>query len=217
MSECRVEGCTKSTRGRKYCSMHQMRLHTTGSTGSVDIDPSKRRWTKDDLEFLKTHGRTMKTSEIAKHLGRSEQSVRTRAYIIDLPMRNSAKYIGGTRSKQEVAATKSPTLPDLNWAAGFLEGEGSFRWSGSSEQVTAKQVSREPLEKLQGVLGGAIHFTSNEKRRKQRPRTSDNYTWVAAGARARGIMMTLYSLLSTRRQQQIRTALSGAEASVSNT
>lgn len=47
---------------------------------------------------------------------------------------------------------------DLAWAAGFLEGEGSFcirsngRWF-----LGAGQVDREPLERLQALFGGNIY------------------------------------------------------------
>lgn len=61
--------------------MHALRLYKTGSVGSPEIDPSKRRWTNEELEFLKTNATTMKTKEIAKRLDRSPQAVRSRAHM----------------------------------------------------------------------------------------------------------------------------------------
>jgi hypothetical protein len=103
-------------------------------------------------------------------------------------------------------AIVSPTVKDLYWIAGFLEGEGSFTNTGHSERVSANQVQREPLERLQKFLGGTISFykygavTYNS--------TKDGlYMWFTSGARARGIMMTIYSLMSLRRKEQIKNLL----------
>lgn len=49
----------------------------------------------------------------------------------------------------------SISLVQLGWAAGFLEGEGSFT-NGGSPCVSAGQVQREPLERLSALFGGRI-------------------------------------------------------------
>lgn len=104
-------------------------------------------------------------------------------------------------------ATKSPTSCELHWAAGFLEGEGYCSgWSGST-YYGAGQVQREPLERLQSIFGGSLTL---EPERQQHPngiRSKPMYRWRVAGARARGVMMTLYSLFSPRRKSQIRRTL----------
>ena len=102
------------------------------------------------------------------------------------------------------------TTPELHWAAGFLDGEGSFgfrmspRKNGStigSLTVAAKQVYLPSLEKLQRLFGGGIsgytRYTGH----------SIN-SWALSSARAAAVMMTLYVLLSPYRQGQIRSALS---------
>jgi len=91
---------------------------------------------------------------------------------------------------------------DIAWAAGFLEGEGCF--FAKDIGVFAAQVQREPLERLQKMLGGNI-----------RPRPApDNFPngqpqnyWSIHGTRAAGAMMMLWSLMSPRRQGQIEEAL----------
>lgn len=102
-------------------------------------------------------------------------------------------------------ATQSPRMQDLTWAAGFLEGEGSFhgasRRSPGCVQVSAVQVNREPLERLLTIFGGTLRFV---KRRK--PQWNQTSVWVATGSRGRGIAMTLYPLMSDKRKQQIRKA-----------
>lgn len=97
-------------------------------------------------------------------------------------------------------ATQVPTIRDLEWAAGFLEGEGCFS-SRNSEKVQVAQVSSEPLSRLKKIFGGHINYLPG------RGNSRDYFTWSVSGSRARGVMLTLYSLLSGRRQRQIETAL----------
>ena len=98
-------------------------------------------------------------------------------------------------------ATRSPTTLEIAWAAGFLDGEGSFqhRWKKGCG-VTGVQKDPELLYRLLEMFGGIV--------RKQSANDPNScYTWTANGARARGVMMTLYKFLSKRRQEQVRKAL----------
>jgi hypothetical protein len=103
-------------------------------------------------------------------------------------------------------ATLTPRTVDLYWAAGFLEGEGCFRAADRTEEAYASQVDPEPLYRLQLLFGGRIQLRTN-----RRP----IYEWQVHGARARGVMMTLYSLLSARRRGQIRQALGWSHSEAS--
>jgi hypothetical protein len=100
-----------------------------------------------------------------------------------------------------LAATRSPTATDLAWAAGFLEGEGYFGTESIKSRVSATQINTEPLQKLRDIFGGSISM--NVRRLPKLPVS----VWQANGARARGITMTLYSFMSSRRRNQIRLAL----------
>lgn len=114
----------------------------------------------------------------------------------------------GREAKNAIHAIRTPTLRELGWAAGFLEGEGTFKKSltnrAGGEQVSAVQVNPEPLTQLQQLFGGRvikytqIKTTGNE---------SDYWSWEVSGAKARGIMLTIYHLLSYKRQQQIKKAI----------
>jgi len=100
-------------------------------------------------------------------------------------------------------AAITPSAKDLYWAAGFLEGEGSFI-AGASEHVYASQVQREPLERLQRMFGGHIRQrTPNSTAFRQQP----IFAWQISGTRARGVMLTLFTLLSPKRQEQIKKAI----------
>ncbi len=96
-------------------------------------------------------------------------------------------------------------LRDLYWAAGFIEGEGCFngvkiRGGPSQPRITAPQVDREPLARLQSILGGAIHGPY----KKSNTNHQSHYVWQAGGWRAIALMMTLYSLVSARRKKRIK-------------
>lgn len=97
-----------------------------------------------------------------------------------------------------------PTTKDIAWAAGFLEGEGSFRPGGnkSSVRITCAQVNREPLALLSALFGGNIG-----KYKPNSPTASDYYAWCLNGVRAAGLMMTIYMFMSAKRKTQIQNAL----------
>lgn len=105
------------------------------------------------------------------------------------------KWASRVRCKTPIS-TISPTVRDLAWAAGFIDGEGSFLWNGSSEMISVPQKDKELLVKLQTLFGGGL---------TARP-TKYGYrmnVWQVYGARARGVAMTLYSFMSDRRKAQI--------------
>lgn len=93
------------------------------------------------------------------------------------------------------------TVKDLAWAAGFLEGEGAFlanTGTGFGVGVMASQVQKEPLDRIANLFGGNVYF---------RPRTlpSQNiHTWGVYGFRAIAVAMTMYSMMSPRRKEQIQ-------------
>ena len=94
----------------------------------------------------------------------------------------------------------------LYWTAGFLEGDGSFLFSKARNvTVSAAQVQRWPLDKLQGMFGGSIsihHYPD-------RPTWQSVHRWVLTGTKAAGLMMTLFSLMTVYRKEQIKKALEG--------
>jgi hypothetical protein len=85
----------------------------------------------------------------------------------------------------------------------LIEGEGSFSGTGIGSQghgVTVGQKDPECLQRLQALFGGAIYERSVNN--------ASFYTWDTTGVLARSIMMTLFSLLTKRRQLQITRCLS---------
>jgi transposase-like protein len=96
---------------------------------------------------------------------------------------------------------------DLGWAAGFLEGEGSMCFPAHKDiRVMAWQVQRAPLDKLHDLFGGNVLA-------KKTLETSWNrqplHYWSLGGSRAAALMMTLYPLMSPKRQGEMRKTLQG--------
>ena len=94
------------------------------------------------------------------------------------------------------------TSQEIAWAAGFLEGEGTF---GGNAQISACQVQREPLERLQRYLGGAVtgpYVWNSDRVRGYK--TKPIYHWNVCGAAALGVVMTVYGFLSPRRKEQAK-------------
>jgi hypothetical protein len=94
-----------------------------------------------------------------------------------------------------VQRTVKPTSLDLAWAAGIYEGEGSCYY-GHTEQASVAQKGLWLTSKLQALFGGSVCVCAD-----------DLHVWQVYGARARGFLMSIYGLLSPRRQEQIRKAL----------
>ena len=120
-----------------------------------------------------------------------------------MPRKSYVPSIVKWAHKSTPQAAIHPTMADLAWAAGFLEGEGHFgvndRNTHASTVVRATQKNLEPLHRLQRILGGTVN-----------PCRSDGFgEWRTYGVRARGIMFTLFSFLSARKRTQIIDALGG--------
>jgi hypothetical protein len=91
-------------------------------------------------------------------------------------------------------------IRELYWAAGFYEGEGAmagFGVGGKGHHISVGQKNDEPLLRLQRLFGGQIYYPHDPTKKGRIP------SWDATGTLARSVLMTLFPLLSQRRQAQI--------------
>jgi hypothetical protein len=88
---------------------------------------------------------------------------------------------------------------DIYWLAGFLDGEGCFSMWGQTPNISVAQKEIWPLEKVHKLIGGKFYKFKNWGTNKEIFYNSLHIS----GKRAIGLMMTLYSLLSPRRQAKI--------------
>lgn len=106
-------------------------------------------------------------------------------------------------------AVSRPSTRDIAWAAGFYEGEGSCNFATYSQHVIVSQVEREPLDRLRRLFGGTIRARPGHDYRSYKSRPTN--TWAIHGPRARGFLMTIYTLLSAKRKAQIQKVLHAAQ------
>lgn len=105
-------------------------------------------------------------------------------------------------------AKRPPTKNEIIWAAGFLEGEGSFTttsWNPHgvrTRRVTCRQVNIEPLQRLLDSFGGSLVFITAPSQIKVK--ISE---WRCSGSRAVIVMRLIYSQMSKKRQKQISNTL----------
>jgi hypothetical protein len=94
------------------------------------------------------------------------------------------------------------TPVDIAWAAGIFEGEGTCPRRSKSNRTTTASVTQKDLwllHRMQSLFGGTV---------RQYPQKEGTYgRWSCSGERARGFVMTIYTLMSPRRRAQIRAAL----------
>ena len=103
--------------------------------------------------------------------------------------------------RPDLRPTIRPTLHDIAWAAGIYEGEGSVaRLRKNGIQVQVGQKESWLCDRLRDRFGGSVL--------KREMNDQPFFTWAVSGARARGFLLTIYTLMSPRRQDQIVEAVS---------
>jgi hypothetical protein len=108
---------------------------------------------------------------------------------------------GGTTPK-DVASMQDHLTHEEYWAAGFLEGEGCFRFDSGYVVIVTAQKEREPLDRLQAIIGGRIYIDTHRKTAKGN-KTYLHLHKLAPQAEVEAVIERLYPLLSSRRQGQI--------------
>ncbi len=95
-------------------------------------------------------------------------------------------------------------LVDIYWLAGLLDGEGCFL-SGHADQprIALCMTDEDAVQRAAELLRPRSMSLKNE----HRPNRKVQYRIDLAGRKAAGWMMTLYPILSLRRQAKIRDVL----------
>ena len=119
-----------------------------------------------------------------------------------------ARYNPYGRLDPRIAPTLPVNIHDIIWFAGVYEGDGSCSWTSSTQIVTLTQKDAWLPLRLRNLFGGSINKRPMRLNPKFRsPDIPNVYQWYITGARARGLLMSIYGLLSPR-QKQIRKVLS---------
>lgn len=95
------------------------------------------------------------------------------------------------------------TNKDLFWLAGLLEGEGCFTWTGAGEGTPRIILG---MTDLDVVLRAKQIMSPNSKLTTSKPKSSnskESYSFSISGKNAASWMMTIFSLMGSRRQDRI--------------
>jgi len=184
MKQCKRTGCTLKSRVWGLCTQHYSQERY-------------RKWIQNpdrpQCEITDCEGLQALTS---RYCGKHAQ--RVVKYGDPYIVHRKANF---GRLDPETAPTLYPTLYDIVWAAGYYEGEGNCNadnWGSLTTSVSQKD--KEKLYWLRERFGGTVL-----KRSRAQPYEISG--WSISGARARGFLQTIYGLLSSRRQEQIRKAM----------
>lgn len=98
----------------------------------------------------------------------------------------------------------SVSILQIYWLAGLIEGEGCFSYGNHQATVRVSTTDHDTALRLQSISGlGRVASLP------QRPNCKPAWLWrVTRSSEAVGLMMTIYPLLSRRRQNKIREILS---------
>lgn len=99
---------------------------------------------------------------------------------------------------------------DTAWAAGVLEGEGSFvRRSKNSCAISCEMTDLDILVRLQGLFGGSIYEV-----RKRKDHWKDCWVWRLNGANAVPVMRAILPFMGVRRTARIESLLDSFQSRV---
>lgn len=88
---------------------------------------------------------------------------------------------------------------DIIWAAGLLEGEGTFvEKNNHSVNVSCHMTDLDVLEKLKSIFGGSIYLTT-----KRKDHWKQAWVWSMNGKDAIKVMTTIRPYMMSRRSQRI--------------
>ena len=88
-----------------------------------------------------------------------------------------------------------PTLTDLAWLAGFVDGEGHVTLYNGSAIVEANSIDYKLVKEAHKIGGGSIY---TEKRKKY---AHSFFKWQVTGSDARDLMRRIYPYLKYKQPQ----------------
>lgn len=101
---------------------------------------------------------------------------------------------------------------DVAWAAGFLDGEGTYAYGQYSSRgrlyrklkISCAQVPREPLDKLQALFGGKVYGPYGPYKGNRQP----YYQWHMEGhLRVQAAIAAMHSFMTQPKRDQAEQAL----------
>ena len=162
--------------------------------------PGNTRWTGSEKELVRAHWRSAALPQVRAMLpSRSEKAIRQMGWRLSSHRRRNWNDICKPAGR--------PTMRDIVWAAGVYEGEGSITRRKAHQRSVVIQLSQKDgwlPQRLAEYFGGTARCYGPYETTLGK---TTMWRWALWGPRAWGFGLTIYPLLSPRRQQQIREAL----------
>ena len=130
--------------------------------------------------------------------------------MVSIQKRPRVAATTGDMTPKDVTSMPHDLTHDEHWAAGFIEGEGCFRFDSGYVKIVTAQKEREPLERLQRIIGGRI-YTDLHRKTAKGTKTYLHLHVLAPQGEVEAVIKRLYPLFSTRRQGQIDAAFAKRE------
>lgn len=91
------------------------------------------------------------------------------------------------------------TIKEISWLAGLLEGEGCFSPANGTVTISVGLADLDVMQRVCALFGNSTLY----KPKRRSPKHKQLYYTSIHGKRAAAWMMTLYSLLGSRRRAKI--------------
>lgn len=102
-------------------------------------------------------------------------------------------------------------ISDLAWAAGLLEGEGSFGWINGYPYVSIEMTDEDVIRRYAGLFptrrGRKVMHRKNRNDPFSGNPRKDTWRYEIQGPYAVGLMMSILPFMGTRRSQKIKSIL----------
>ena len=119
------------------------------------------------------------------------------------------RQVSTRRSKEPLKPISKLTPADLAWAAGFIDGEGTFGGQNSGFRLSAFNTHYESIKKLQNLFGGPIKIKPQNDKTKKHWKTC--YVWSVSTLQAKDVIEAMLPYFVTK-ATQARIALELIEA-----
>lgn len=96
------------------------------------------------------------------------------------------------------------TNPEIAWAAGLFEGEGSITHVHGRTQLRIQMTDYEVLERFLEIIGAGKIYGPYSRQERDSYTRKPRWIWVCDGPMVRTIFKTLAPWLSTRRRDRAR-------------
>ena len=164
--------------------MHYTRVRRHGEPGPPD------QWRERPCQHPKCNRPNVRRGYCAMHAQRFHRYGR---------LERLERQVSTLRSNEPLKPIDRLTPAELAWAAGFIDGEGSFHGEKHGLRLHAFNTHRKSVEKLQKLFGGPIKVKTQNDETKKHWKTC--YVWSVSTLQARDAIKAMLPYFVTKAEQ----------------